>query len=270
MRAPRSASTLFGGAILTLAAVMAMGAPWLAPQDPIQQDIGNRLQPPSRSHLLGTDSLGRDLLSRLICGSRPTLGLVVLVASLMLPIGLAIGMVAGFFGGWIERWLMGLTSVVMAFPQLILALAFVGLIGPGLINAALALVLTGWPAYARLARAETLVLRRSDYIAAAEMQGITGWRLFWGHILPSCIPSARIRLALDLAGVILAAAALGFLGLGVRPPTPEWGVMIAEGSRVVFDQWWVAAIPGTAIFLVSLAFNALADGLRDLGDPRHG
>jgi peptide/nickel transport system permease protein len=187
----------------------------------------------------------------------------------MLPIGLAIGIVAGFFGGWIERWLMGLTNVVMAFPQLVLALAFVGLIGPGLINAALALVLTGWPAYARLARAETLVLRRTDYIAAAEMQGIIGWRLLWGHVLPSCIPSARMRLALDMAGVILAAAALGFLGLGIRPPTPEWGMMIAEGSRVVFDQWWVAAFPGAAIFLVSLACNALADGLRDLGDPRH-
>jgi peptide/nickel transport system permease protein len=270
MRVPRSAGVLFGGAVLLLAAIVAAGAPWLAPQDPIRQDIGNRLQPPSRSHLLGTDSLGRDVLSRLICGSRPTLGLVALVATFMLPIGLVIGILAGFFGGWIERGLMGVTNVVMAFPQLVLALAFVGLLGPGLINAALALVLTGWPAYARLARAETLVLRRSDYIAAAEMQGITGWRLLWGHVLPSCIPAARIRLALDLAGVILAAAALGFLGLGIRPPTPEWGMMIAEGSRVVFDQWWVAAIPGAAIFLVSLAFNALADGLRDLGEPRHG
>ena len=249
---------------------MALAAPWLAPYDPIRQDIDIRLQPPSRAHVLGTDSLGRDLLSRLIYGSRPTLGLVALVAVLMVPIGLGVGILAGYVGGWTERALMCLTNVVMAFPSLVLALAFVGLLGPGLLNAAFALVLTGWPAYARLARAETLVLRRSDYIAAAEMQGITGWRLLWGHVLPSCIPSAQIRLALDLAGVILAAAALGFLGLGIRPPTPEWGMMIAEGSRVVFDQWWVAAFPGAAIFLVSFAFNALADGLRDLGDPRHG
>jgi peptide/nickel transport system permease protein len=270
MSAPRSAVAWFGAAILIMAAAMAAAAPWLTPHDPIQQDVGHRLQPPSRTHLLGTDSLGRDLLSRLIAGSRTTLGLVALVAVLMVPMGLAVGIVAAYFGGWIDRSLTGLTNVVMAFPPLVLALAFVGLLGPGLINAALALVLTGWPAYARLARAETLVLRRSDYIAAAEMQGITGWRLLWGHILPSCIPSARIRLALDLAGVILAAAALGFLGLGVRPPTPEWGMMIAEGSRVVFDQWGVAAFPGAAIFTVSLAFNALADGLRDLGDPRHG
>jgi peptide/nickel transport system permease protein len=163
---------------------------------------------------------------------------------------------------------MGVTNLVLAFPPLVLALAFVGLLGRGLLNAALALLLTGWPAYARLSRAETLVLRRSDYIAAAEMQGITGLRLLWGHLLPSCVPAAQVRLALDLARIMLAGAALGFLGLGIRPPTPEWGMMIAEGSRVVFDQWWVAAFPGAAIFLVSLGLNSLADGLRDRGDPR--
>jgi peptide/nickel transport system permease protein len=165
---------------------------------------------------------------------------------------------------------MGVTNVVMAFPSLILALAFVGMLGPGLANAVIALGLTGWPAYARLARAETRLLRGSDYIAAAQMQGITGLRLLWGHVLPSCIPATQTRLALDLATIILSAAALGFLGLGIRPPTPEWGMMIADGSKVVFDQWWVAAIPGTAIFVVSLAFNLVADGLRDRGDPRHG
>jgi peptide/nickel transport system permease protein len=128
---------------------------------------------------------------------------------------------------------------------------------------ALALVLTGWPAYARLARAETQLLRRTDYIAAAQMLGIVGPRLLFGHVLPACVPALRVRLALDLAGIILAAAALGFLGLGVRPPTPEWGTMVAEGGKVVFDQWWIAAAPGTAILLASLAFNCLADGLRD-------
>ncbi len=158
----------------------------------------------------------------------------------------------------------------MAFPRLILALALVDIAGRGLVTGALALALTGWPAYARLARAETLLVRRADFLAAAEMQGIVGLRLLWGHVLPCCLPTIEVRLALDLAGIILAAAGLGFLGLGIRPPTPEWGAMIADGSKVIFDQWWVAASPGAAILVLSLAFNLVADGLRDAGDPRHG
>jgi peptide/nickel transport system permease protein len=188
---------------------------------------------------------------------------------LMVPLGLIVGILAGYREGWVDRLLTGLTNLVMAFPTLVLALAFVGVLGPGLLNCALALILTGWPAYARLARAETRVLRSSDYLDAARMQGIVGARLLWGHILPACIPTLQVRLALDLASIILAAAAFGFLGLGVRPPTPEWGMMIAEGSKVIFDQWWVAAFPGLAILLVSLAFNLAAERRRDHGDPRH-
>jgi peptide/nickel transport system permease protein len=259
-----------GTAVLGIALIAALMAPWLAPFDPIAQDIGQRLSPPTLTHLLGTDGLGRDILSRLIYGTRPTLSLVALVMVLTVPIGLTVGIVAGYCGGWIERVLMGVTDVVMAFPMLVLALAFVGVMGPGLINSAVALSLTGWPAYARLARTETLQMRRSDFLAAAEMQGIVGPRLLWGHVLPVCLPSMQIRLALDLAAVILAAAGLSFLGLGMGPPTPEWGAMIADGSKVIFDQWWVAASPGAAILLVSLAFNLLADGLRDAGDPSRG
>jgi peptide/nickel transport system permease protein len=267
-RLPPSARV--GFLIVAAIVLSALLAPWLAPQDPLAQHLGERLAAPTLTHLLGTDSLGRDVLSRLLVGARSTLLLVSLVALCMVPIGLLVGVVSGYYGGWIERLLNGLTNIVMAFPTLILALAFVGLLGPGLVNAALALVLTRWPAYARLARAESALLRRSDYLAAAEMQGITGLRLLWGHVLPACIPAVQIRLALDLSAIILTAAALGFLGLGVRPPTPEWGMMIADGSKVVFDQWWIAAVPGTAIFVVSLAFNLIADGLRDWGDPRHG
>lgn len=262
-RAVPSRATLFGASVLVLVTLAALAAPLLAPYDPLLQDIGNRLARPTAAHLLGTDTLGRDLLSRLLYGARATLGLTGLVAVMMVPIGLAIGIAAGYCGGWTNRILSGVTNVTMAFPPLVLALAFVGLLGPGLIHAALALVLTGWPAYARLARAEAQLLRNSDYIAAAETQGIVGARLLWGHILPACMPATRVRLALDLAGIILSASALGFLGLGVRPPTPEWGMMVAEGGAVVFDQWWVAAFPGAAILLVSLAFNTLADGLRD-------
>jgi peptide/nickel transport system permease protein len=266
----RSPATILSVGIIGIIIVLSLAAHWVTQQDPLAQDVAHRLQPASGAHWLGTDGLGRDVLARLIYGARTTLGLVGLVALLMTPLGLIIGLVSGYYGGWVERVLMGLTNVTMALPRLILALAFVGVLGPGLWNAALALVLTGWPAYARLARTETAVLRRSDYIAAAEMQGIVGLRLLWGHLLPACIPAMQIRLALDLAAVILAAAALGFLGLGVQPPTPEWGMMIAEGSRVVFDQWWIAAVPGVAILIVSLCFNVLADSLRDAVDPRHG
>jgi peptide/nickel transport system permease protein len=265
-----SADLCLGTVVLGAALVAALMAPWLAPFDPIAQDIGQRLSPPTLTHLLGTDGLGRDILSRLIYGTRPTLALAALVVILSVPIGLAVGIAAGYCGGSIERLLMGLTDVVMAFPTLVLALAFVGMLGPGLINSALALALTGWPAYARLARTETLQMRRSDYLAAAEMHGIVGPRLLWGHVLPACVPSMRIRLALDLAAIILAAAGLSFLGLGIGPPTAEWGAMIADGSKVIFDQWWVAASPGAAIFLLSLAFNLVAEGLRDAGDPTRG
>ena len=257
-----SAALRFGVAVLGVWVVVAIAAPWLSPYDPLQQQIETRLQAPSLAHWLGTDSLGRDLLSRLLYGARPTLLLVALVATVMAPIGLTLGILGGYFSGGLDRILSGLTNVVMAFPQLVLALAFVGLLGPGLLNVALALILTGWPAYARLSRAETQLLRRSDYIAAAEMLDIRGPRLLFGHLLPACLPALRARLALDLAGVVLTAAALGFLGLGARPPTPEWGTMVAEGGRVVFDQWWLAAAPGAAIFLLSIAFNSIADGLR--------
>jgi peptide/nickel transport system permease protein len=262
-----SADLCLGTAVLGVALFAALMAPWLAPFDPIAQDIGQRLSPPTLTHLLGTDGLGRDILSRLIYGTRPTLALVALVMVLSVPIGLTVGIVAGYCGGRIERLLMGVTDVVMAFPTLVLALAFVGVMGPGLINSAFALALTGWPAYARLARTETLQMRRSDYLAAAEMHGIVGPRLLWGHVLPACVPSMQIRLALDLAAIILAAAGLSFLGLGMGPPTPEWGAMIADGSKVIFDQWWVAASPGAAILLLSVAFNLIADGLRAAGDP---
>ncbi|WP_016598266.1 ABC transporter permease, partial [Yersinia pestis] len=234
------------------------------------QNAADRLLPPGDSgHLLGTDSYGRDMLSRLIYGTRPTLGLVLLVTVITLPLGLLVGVLSGYYGGWLERILMRITDVVMSMPRLILAFAFVAMLGPGLLNGALALALTTWPAYARQARAEIQLLRKSDYLAAAEMMGIRGLRLLWGHILPMCLPSAVVRLALDLAGIILAAAGLGFLGLGARPPMSEWGSMVADGMQVIFDQWWIAAIPGCAILLSSMAFNLLGDGLRDILDPHH-
>jgi peptide/nickel transport system permease protein len=266
----RSPAATTGAIILLVLVVMAVFAPWLAPKDPLQQDIATRLRPPGPGHWLGTDNLGRDILSRLIYGARPTLGIAVLVIAAAAPVGLLIGIVAGYAGGWVERVLMRFTDIVLAFPQLVLALAFAGLLGAGTFNGALAVALTIWPSYARQARAETLAIRHSDYLAAARMLGIRGGRLLWGHVLPMCLPFVYVRLALDMAATILSLSSLGFLGLGVQPPTPEWGAMVADGSKVIFDQWWVAAAPGAAILIVCIAFNLLADGLRDLGDPRHG
>ncbi|TIX87756.1 ABC transporter permease [Rhizobium sp. P44RR-XXIV] len=265
----RSPSAAMGSAIVLLILCLALLAPVIAPYDPNLQETANRLMPPSAAHWFGTDGFGRDLLSRIIYGARSTLLLLLFVVLIMAPLGIAVGLVAGFFGGIVERILMRITDVVMSFPRLLLAFAFVAIMGPGLVNGALALSLTSWPAYARQARVETERLRRSDYLAAAEMVGIKGIRLLYGHVLPLVLPSAIIRLALDLSGIILAAAGLGFLGLGVRPPTAEWGAMVSEGTQVIFDQWWVAAVPGFAILITSLAFNLLADGLRDILDPRH-
>lgn len=265
----RSPAFTLGVSLIGLLVLVAVCAPLLSSFDPDHQNIQERLLPPSSHHWLGTDGFGRDLFTRLLYGTRPTLLLVSLVLLLTLPIGVLVGVTAGFYGGWLERLLMRITDVVMAFPQLVLALAFVAILGPGLLNGALALSLTAWPAFARQARAETSVLRDSDYLAAAHLQGIRGLRLLVGHVLPLCLPSVVVRVALSLGGIILAAAGLGFLGLGVEPPTAEWGSMVADGSRVIFDQWWVAAAPGIAILLTSLSFNLLGDGLRDVLDPRH-
>jgi peptide/nickel transport system permease protein len=163
---------------------------------------------------------------------------------------------------------MRLTDIFLAFPKLVLALALVAVLGPGIENAVLAIALTSWPPYARVARAETLTIRNSDYIAAVRLQGASSVRMITGHIVPMCLASVIIRVTLDMAGIILIAAGLGFLGLGVQPPLPEWGLMISAGRKFLFEQWWVATMPGLAIFVVSLGFNLLGDGLRDVLDPQ--
>lgn len=261
---------MLGLIILVLLVLMAILAPWLAPYDPVAQNLADRLQPPSARHWLGTDALGRDILSRIIWGSRVTLFIVGTVALISPIMGLLIGTIAGFAGGWVDQVLMRITDIFLAFPKLILALALVAALGPGIVNAVLALAITGWPPYARLARAETLAVRNADYIAAARLQGAGPFRLLVGHVWPMCISSMIVRVALDMAGIILSAAGLGFLGLGAQPPLAEWGAMISDGRTYILDHWWVAAMPGLAIFIVSLAFNFLGDGLRDVLDPKGG
>lgn len=261
--------TVFGLLSLLLLALLALLAPWLAPYPPTEQVLANRLLPPlSAGHGLGTDELGRDILSRLLYGSRITLSIALLAALIVVPIGLGIGTLAGYTGGWLDKLLMRLTDIALAFPRLVLALAFAAVLGPGIENAVIAIALTSWPPYARLARAETLSLRHSDFIAAARLQGASHSRIVLRHIMPLCSASVIVRLTLDMAGIILTAAGLGFLGLGAQPPSPEWGLMVASGRKVLLDHWWVATVPGLAICWVSLAFNLLGDGLRDVLDPR--
>jgi peptide/nickel transport system permease protein len=262
---------MFGLGILLALLMVALLAPVLSPHDPFEQSLSNRLQPlGTEGHILGTDSLGRDILSRLIYGSRITLYIVALVALIAPVAGLLVGTVAGYVGGWTDTILMRITDIFLAFPRLVLALAFVAALGAGIENAVLAISLTAWPPYARIARAETLTIRSADYISAIRLQGAGALRIITKHIWPLCISSLIVRVTLDMAGIILAAAGLGFLGLGAQPPSPEWGAMISEGRRFILDHWWVATVPGLAIFTVSLAFNLLGDGLRDVLDPKDG
>ncbi len=261
---------VLGLGVVLLLVLVAIFADFIAPYSPI---VGGdlrteRLLPPSAAHWFGTDDLARDIFSRVVYGSRTTLWVVMLVAIIATPIGLAMGTVAGYLGGWVDTVLMRITDIFLAFPRLILALAFVAALGPGIDNAIIAIAITSWPPYARIARAETLMIRNSDFIAAVKLQGASAPRIILGHVVPLCLSSLIVRVTLDMAGIILTAAGLGFLGLGAQPPLPEWGAMVATGRNYLIDQWWVAAMPGAAIFVVSLGFNLLGDGLRDVLDPK--
>ncbi|WP_120498105.1 ABC transporter permease [Kiloniella sp. EL199] len=258
-----------GFMIIVLLVLVAIFAPLLATHDPSLQDLKATLLPPfTDGHILGTDDSGRDIWSRIIYGSRITLFIVALVAFTAPVFGLLVGTVSGYLGGWVDTVLMRITDIFLAFPRLVLALAFVSALGAGIENAILAISLTAWPPYARIARAETLTIRNSDYIAAIQLQGAGRLRIILGHIWPMCMSSLIVRVTLDMAGIILTAAGLGFLGLGAQPPSPEWGAMISSGRQFIHDHWWIATMPGLAIFIVSLGFNLLGDGLRDILDPK--
>ncbi|HEU4519687.1 MAG TPA: ABC transporter permease [Microvirga sp.] len=266
----RNPLAVLGLAIVVALVLVGLFADVLAPASPTAGgDLRTeRLLPPGPGHWLGTDDQARDILSRLIYGARITLGVVALVAVIAMPVGLLVGTVAGYLGGAVDSVLMRLTDIFLAVPRLILALAFVAALGPGIENAIIAIAITIWPPYARIARAETLTIRKSDFIAAVRLQGASTARIILRHVVPLCVSSLVVRVTLDMAGIILTAAGLGFLGLGAQPPSPEWGAMVATGRNYLIDQWWVAAVPGLAIFVVSLGFNLLGDGLRDVLDPR--
>ena len=254
--------------IVVVLVICAIAAPLLATFDPSVQELSNRLSRPTSVHWLGTDELGRDVYSRLLFGARVTLGMVLSVVVMVAPVGLAIGCIAGYYGGLADAVLMRVTDVFLAFPRLILALAFVAAIHPGITSAVIAIALTTWPPYARLARAETLTIRNTDFIAAVRLTGASSGRIVLRHVAPLCLGSLIVRVTLDMSSIILFAASLGFLGMGAQPPSPEWGTMIATARRFFLDQWWVPLMPGIAIFVASLAFNLLGDGLRDVLDPK--
>lgn len=248
--------------------VVATFAPQIAPYDPVETKLSLRLQPLSSEHWFGTDDLGRDIFSRIVWGARLTLYVIGLVAIIAAPVGIVVGTVAGYFGGFVDTVLMRITDIFLAFPKLILALAFVAALGPGIENAIIAISITSWPPYARIARAETITIRNSDFIRAIRLQGAGPLRIITKHIMPLCLSSLIVRVTLDMAGIILTAAGLGFLGLGAQPPSPEWGAMTSAGRAYILDHWWLITMPGMAIFIVSLAFNLLGDGLREVLDPK--
>jgi peptide/nickel transport system permease protein len=261
---------MFGLAIILLVVFAALAAPWLTSYDPVTQNLLERLQPPSAEHWLGTDEFGRDVFARIVYGARTTLYIIMLVTIIVAPIGLLIGVCAGYLGGWADEVLMRVTDIFLSLPGLVLALGFAAALGPGITNAIIAIALTAWPPIARLARAEALSLKQADFIAAVRLQGASRWRIIFRHIILMCLPSVIVRVTLSMAGVILTAAGLGFLGLGAQPPMPEWGAMVSTGREFMIDSPWVVIAPGISIAAVSLAFNLVGDALRDTLDPRGG
>lgn len=255
-----------GATVLLLWGLVVVFAPQVAPYDPLAQNLAHRLQPPSPGHWFGTDELGRDIFSRVVHGARISLPTSFLVVLVSVTIGSALGAVAGFFGGLTDGAIMRVADVTLAFPSVVLALAISAFLGPSLTNAAIAACIVVWPEYARLMRSQVIVIRSYDFVTAARSIGAREPEILRRHILPNSWTPIIIKAALDVGNIILLVSALSFLGLGVSPPTPEWGAMIALG-RTKFYQWWLATFPGLAILLVILASNLLSEGLRDWLDP---
>jgi peptide/nickel transport system permease protein len=255
-------------ALIAVFAACAILAPILAPYDPLLQDLGSRLRPPSPEHWLGTDSLGRDIASRILYGARISLIIGVVVVASAGVVGTIIGLIAGYAGGLVDEALMRLTEVFLAFPALILAMAIAGALGPSLTNAIIAIAAVTWAVYARLTRGQVLSLRQREFVEAARAIGASRVRVVWHHLLPNVLAPLMIQASFDLGSSIIAAAGLSFIGFGAQPPTPEWGVMISEGRNYISTQPWLSLFPGLAILFAVGSFNLLGDGLRDAFDPR--
>ncbi len=269
-----NAGAVGGLAVIVVVILTAVFADFVAPHLPAEQFRAHLLQPPfwmaggSAEFLLGTDAVGRDILSRIIYGARYSLMIGLIVVTLSLSVGISLGLVAGFFRGWIEAMIMRLMDIVLALPSLLLAIVIVAILGPGLLNAMIAVAIVYVPHYTRLSRASVITERSKDYVTASKVSGAGMPRLMFATVLPNCMAPLIVQATLGFSNAILDAAALGFLGLGAQPPTPEWGTMLADAREFVLRAWWVVTFPGLAILVTVLAFNLMGDGLRDALDPK--
>ncbi len=270
----RNTGALVGLAYIALVLVLALFAHWLAPYNPAEQFRDALLVPPawieggSMAHILGTDDVGRDILSRLIYGAQLSLLIGCMVVSVSLVLGISLGLLAGYYGGWVDSLMMRLVDIMLALPSLLLAIAIVAILGPSIVNASLAISFVALPHYIRLTRASVLSEVNRDYVTASRVAGASNFRLMFSCILPNCLAPLIVQATLGFSNAILDMAALGFLGLGAQPPTPEWGSMLADALQFVQRAWWVVTLPGLAILLTVLAFNLMGDGLRDALDPK--
>lgn len=271
MRIPkafRNTSLMIGGLITLTIIILAVFAPALATHGVEQMDMRNRFAGPSWDHLLGTDNFGRDLWSRLVWGARVSLSIAVIAVVFSVIIGTIVGLVAGYFGGWVDLVLMRITDIFLGVPAIVLALAIVAILGPGMLNVALALIVVAWTEYARVVRSTTLVLREQNYVQAARALGASPSRILFKEILPNAMGPIIVLSSLGLGTAIISESALSFLGFGLPPPTPTWGWTLAYGTKFIRDAPWLSIISGASIMITVLGFNLLGDGLRDILDPR--
>jgi len=257
-----------GGMIALLIVLVALAAPLLAPYPPDATHPEMALQAPSLHHLFGTDQVGRDVFSRVIYGARVSPLVALLVLAFACAVGIPLGVLAGYFGGAGDEVIMRVTDIFLAFPSLLLALAFAAVLPPSLTSLTIALTITWWPWYARLVRGQAASVAGRPYVEACRALGIPSWRILLRHVLPNSVTPVIVQVSLDFGGVILTASALSFLGLGAQDPTPDWGLMVAEGENYFTTQWWLVTFPGLAILVTALAFTLLGDGLRDVLDPK--
>ncbi len=261
--------TFFAFGLFTAFVLLALFGPLVAPYDPLASNTDRALQPPSADHWFGTDQLGRDILSRIVVATRLDFGIAISAVALSFAIGAGLGSAAGFFGGWTDRIVGRVADTIMAFPLFVLAMGIVAALGNTVFNIVLATAIINLPFYIRVARAEVNVRRHAGFVEAARLSGNSDWRILAVHLFPNILPPMMVQISLNMGWAILNAAGLSFIGLGVRPPTPEWGIMVAEGATyIISGEWWVALFPGAVLMLAVFCFNLLGDGLRDMIDPR--